>query len=179
MLIEQYTENLTLKEMKCNIGENKFGYVFPQGNISSVEKIENLLKKAGGKPKECEISDLTQGGNGKAKPEFIITFNDDISTIIVVECKNSVKKHQSKKFNKPNNFAVDGVLYYAKFLKEEYNVIAVAVSGTTREKMKVTTFHWIKGQDTYLELKKVADIILEPKNYLELIKGNKLKKAFL
>ncbi len=178
MSIEQYTEKLTLKEMKCNIGENEFGYVFPQGDVSVVEKIENLLKKAGGKPKECEISDLTQGGNGKAKPEFIITFNDDISTIIVVECKNSVKKHQSEKLNRPNNFAVDGVLYYAKFLKEEYNVIAVAVSGTTKENMKVNTFHWIKGQDTYLELKKVTDIILEPNNYLEFIKGNKLRKAY-
>ena len=30
MAIEQYTESLTLKEMKCAIGENEFGYVFPQ-----------------------------------------------------------------------------------------------------------------------------------------------------
>ncbi len=84
MAIEQYTESLTLKEMKCTIGENQFGYVFPQGDVSSVDKIEELLKKAGGKPKQCELGDYTQGGNGKAKPEYIITFNDDIHTIIVV-----------------------------------------------------------------------------------------------
>lgn len=75
MAIEQYTENLTLKEMKCTIGENQFGYVFPQGDVSSVDKIEELLREAGGKPKECELDDYTQGGYGKAKPEYIITWN--------------------------------------------------------------------------------------------------------
>ncbi len=45
MPVEQYTESLTLKEMKCTIGENKFGYVFPQGDVSSVDKIEELLKR--------------------------------------------------------------------------------------------------------------------------------------
>lgn len=52
--------------MKCTIGENQFGYVFPQGDVSSVDKIERLLKKAGGKPKECELADYAQGG--KVKP---------------------------------------------------------------------------------------------------------------
>lgn len=178
MPIEQYTESLTLREMKCVLGENAFGYVFPQGDVSAVDKIHSLLKKAGGKPKECELDDFSKGGNGKAKPEYIITFNDDIHTIIVVECKNTAKKHQSENLNKPNAFAVDGVLYYAKFLKDEYNVIAVAISGTNTSNMKVDTFYWLKGQDTYSSLPKARDIILEPKNYIELIKGNKLKKAY-
>ncbi len=91
MAIEQYTESLTLKEMKCTIGENQFGYVFPQGDVSGVDKIEGLLKKAGGKPKECELADYTQGGKGKAKPEYVITFNDDIHTIIVLSAKIRLK----------------------------------------------------------------------------------------
>ena len=62
MAIEQYTESLTLKEMKCAIGENKFGYVFPQGDVSSIDKIEELLKQAGGKPKECDLEDFSQRG---------------------------------------------------------------------------------------------------------------------
>lgn len=178
MPIEQYTESLTMKEMKCSIGMNSFGYVFPQGDVSEVDKIEKLLKKAGGKPKECDLGNFNIGGKGKAKPEYIITFNDDISTIIVVECKNTVNKHASKSYNRPNSFAVDGVLYYAKFLKEDYNVIAIAISGTSKEKIKVSSFYWMKGHDEYQELKKAMDIILEPKNYIELIKGNKLKKAY-
>lgn len=178
MPIEQYTESLTLQEMKCVLGENTFGYVFPQGDVSSIDKIQKLLKNAGGKPKECDLSDYSKGGSGKAKPEYIITFNDDVHTIIVVECKNSSKKHQSESLNKPNGFAVDGALYYAKFLKNEYNVIAVAISGTTIANMKVDTFYWMKDQDSYTILTKARDIILEPKNYIELIKGNKLQKAY-
>ena len=65
MAIEQYTESLTLKEMKCELGKNVFGFVFPQGDTSDVVKIENLLKKAGGKPKECELSDFEKGGKGR------------------------------------------------------------------------------------------------------------------
>ncbi len=178
MAIERYTENLTLKEMKCAIGKNPFGYVFPQGDVSDIDKIENILKRAGGKPKECELDDYSKGGKGKAKPEYIVTFNDDIRTLIVIECKNSSKKHCSEKLNRPNSFAVDGALYYAKFLKEEYNVIVIAVSGTTASNMKVDTFYWIQGQAQYTVLEKAKDIILEPLNYIELIKGNALKKAY-
>ena len=178
MAIEKYTESLTLTEMKCVWGTNDFGYVFPQGDINNIPKIENCLKQAGGKPKECLLSDFNSGGKGKAKPEFIITFNDDSNTIIVVECKNTPKKHSTELKSKPRAFAVDGVLYYAKFLKKEYNVIAIAVSGTKKNKMKVSAFYWMKGQDDYQGLKKAQDIILEPKNYIELIKGNKLKKAY-
>ena len=46
MANEQYTESLTLREMKCVLGDNGWGYVFPQGDISAVDKVEKLLKKA-------------------------------------------------------------------------------------------------------------------------------------
>ena len=108
MAVEQYTESLTLREMSCTIGENPFGFVFPQGDVESVDKIENLLKKAGGKPKDCPLADYTAGGSGKAKPEYIITFNDDTSTIIVVECKKSVRSHASEDYGHPRDYAVDG-----------------------------------------------------------------------
>jgi hypothetical protein len=50
MAIEQYTESIVLQEMQCAIGETPFGFCFPQGDVEQVEKIEKLLKKAGGKP---------------------------------------------------------------------------------------------------------------------------------
>lgn len=178
MAIEKYTESLVLHEMKCVLGKNDWGYVFPQGDVSEIEKVEKLLKRAGGKPQNCAINDFILGGNGKAKPEYVITLNDDVNTIMVVECKNSVKKHVSEELNCPRDFAVDGVLYYTKFLKEEYNVIAVAVSGTSTLNMKVSAFHWPKGQETYLPLNKATDIILEPKNYIKLVKGEKLQKDY-
>jgi len=49
MAIEQYTESLTLREMKCTLGDNGWGYFFPQGDVSAIDRIETLLKKAGGK----------------------------------------------------------------------------------------------------------------------------------
>lgn len=178
MSIEQYTEHLLLKEMDCEIGENDFGFVLPQGDTKEIEKIDSILKEMGGKPKECDLENFEIKGSGKAKPEFIITFKEDLNTIIVVECKNTIKKHSTDKKNKPSLYAEDGVLYYSKYLKNAFNVIAVAVSGTKKENMKVTTFYWKKGQDEFLELKKAKNIILEPINYLNLIRGEKIKKKY-
>ena len=178
MPVERYSESLTLDEMKCRLGDNDWGMVYPQGDVPSIDKIIRLLKKAGGKPKCCPLDDFTQGGLGKAQPEYIITFNDDPQMVIVVECKNTVKKHNSEKLDRPSGFAVDGVLYYAKFLKVEYNVIAVAISGTTTANMRVDAFYWPCGLDNYLPLGKAKDIILEPKNYRKLVKGEKLQKAY-
>lgn len=178
MANERYTESIVLNEMKSKIGKNNFGYIFPQGDISEIDKIQKLLEKAGGKPKDCAIDDYSKGGTGKAQPEYIITFLDDVSTIIVVECKKTVAKHKSLNLDKPKDYAVDGVLYYAKFLKEEFNVIAIAVSGTEISKIKVNSFYWTKNSESYNEIRRAENIILEPENYLALIKGNKLKKEY-
>lgn len=176
-MIEKYTENLVLNQLGCQIGENDYGFVFPQGDVPKIEKIVTLLKKAGGKPKECSLRDFSKGGNGKAQPEFILTFNKNLNTIIVIECKKALKQHSSKEYNFPKGYAVDGVLYYAKFLKEEYNIIAIAVSGTRTETMKVNTFYWSKGQDEFIEIKKAQDIIYEPENYLNIIQGRAIRKS--
>jgi predicted RNA methylase len=180
MAVEQYTESLTLREMKCTLGDNGWGFVFPQGDVADAEKISELLKKAGGKPTRRALEDFTEGGGGKARPEFIITFNDDAHTIIVVECKNSVRKHRSDNLDCPNGYAVDGALFYAKFLKERFNVIAVAVSGTKATDFKADAFYWGRGLTNYDAdlLKKANDIILEPKNYVKLVNGEKLQKDY-
>ena len=177
MANEKFSEDFVIKEMRCNLGENDFGKVYPQGDVPDVSAIEKLLKKAGGKPKECDIDDFSQGGNGKAKPEFVLTFKRDPSTIIVIECKRSVNKHESENYNKPRDFAVDGALYYAKFLKERYNVVAIGVSGSKKDDCKVSTFYWQKGHDEFKELTKL-NILLEPNNYLQYLKGEKISRQF-
>ena len=177
MANEKYSEDFVLREMRCNLGENAFGKVYPQGDVPDVSAIEKLLKKAGGKPKECDIDDFSQGGKGKAKPEFVLTFKKDPSTIIVIECKRSVKKHESENRNRPKDFAVDGALYYAKFLRERYNVVAIGVSGSKKDDCKVSTFYWQKGHDEFKELTKL-NILLEPNNYLQYLKGEKISRQF-
>jgi SAM-dependent methyltransferase len=177
MPIEQYTESIVLQEMKCVLGENEFGFCFPQGDVEQVDRLEKALKKAGGKPALCALGDYSQGGSGKARPEYIITFTKQPKTIIVVECKKSVSKHISEKLDRPKDYAVDGALYYAKFLKDGYNVIALGVSGTKKDNIKANAYHWQKGQEQYTELKKARDIIYEPENYLRLVSGEAVKKA--
>lgn len=46
MAIEQYTESITLSEMKCKIGKNEFGYVYPQGDVEDIDKIEKIIKNS-------------------------------------------------------------------------------------------------------------------------------------
>ncbi|MDR1575550.1 MAG: SAM-dependent methyltransferase [Treponema sp.] len=176
MPIEQYTESIVLREMKCALGENDFGFCFPQGDVEQ-DKLEKALKRAGGKPDVCALGDCSLGGSGKAKPEYTITFNKQRQTIIVVECKKSVSKHISEKLDRPGAYAVDGALYYAKFLKDDYNVIAIGVSGTKKDNIKTSAYYWQKGHEEYTELKKARDIIYEPENYLRLVSGEAVKKA--
>lgn len=178
MAIEQFTEQITREMMGIQIGEQPFGWVFPQGDIPYSTKIFNLLKACGGKPIECSLENFDIKGHGKGKPEFIITFNDDPNTIVVVECKNSTKKHKSDGLDHPRDYACDGALYYAKYLKEEFNVIAIAISGTKKENLKVDTYEWHKGRPIYQEVPKAKDIILEIENYLKLYNGEKIQKKF-
>jgi hypothetical protein len=166
---EKFTEDLTLREMRNSIGKNDWGYIFPQGDVGDFKKLKECLEKAGGKPDTCELKDYSKGGNGKAQPEYIITFDKRTDTIIVVECKRSIKEHASKTLSYPKKYAVDGALYYAKFLKDEYNVIAVAISGTSKDNFKASTYYWRKQQEEYQQYKKATDIILEPLNYLKLV----------
>jgi hypothetical protein len=94
-----------------------------------------------------------------------------------VECKKSTTKHSSETFDRPKDFAVDSALYYGKFLKDDYNVIVIGVSGTKKDNIKSNAYYWQKGHDEYTELKKARDIIYEPENYLRLVSGEAVKKA--
>lgn len=175
---EQFTEQLVRQQMEFQLGSNSFGEVYSQGDVFNISKINDLLLKAGGKPKECELSNMESNGTGKAKPEYIITFHDDRQTILVIECKKQAKYHKTLECNKPQNYAVDGVLYYAKFLKAEYNVIAIAVSGTDKEKALLDVYYWEKNQKKPILQKKLHNIFLTPDNYLKSIKGEKISKSY-
>jgi hypothetical protein len=60
--------------------------------------------------------------------------------LIVVECKYNTSDHQSKNCDDANKYAVDGVLHYAKFLSQEYEVLAIAVSGHNQESLRISTY---------------------------------------
>ena len=101
-------------------------------------------------------------------PEFIISFPDLPDDIIVVECKADTKFHESSERTKPSEYAVDGVLHYARFLSHEYNVIAIAVSGTEEGKIKVSSYYQEKNSKS---TSPVASELLSIYSYIEKLKG--------
>lgn len=108
---------------------------------SEIEAVKRLLKSAS-----------KSGKGGKGAPEFIISNTDNPDFLLVIECKASVKQHESAARVDAAGYAVDGVLHYARHLAKEFNVIAIAVSGQTKSQLKVSTFLHPKGTTEPKEL---------------------------
>ena len=124
------------------------------------ERIKNLLRKASKKR------------TGKVGyPEFIITLSSSMDSVIIVECKSDEKCHGHKSGEKlnPEKYAVDGVLHYAEFLKTEFNVIAIAVSGQNKDTIYVSNFIVKKNSNE----KKIDGKLLSIYDYLNLIENEK------
>jgi len=58
----------------------------------------------------------------------------------LVECKTETTNHQSEELNKPAFNNVDGLLYYAKYFKDEFDVLGLAISGRERNNCKISFF---------------------------------------
>ena len=118
---------------------------------SDILKIDKALKGASKK------------GEGKGRPEFIITFSNNNDFLIVVECKADISKHESVDGDKYSEFAVDGALLYASFLSKEYDVLAIAVSGETQQELKFSHFLHLKGARTAVTI--FGDKLLPAQDY--------------
>lgn len=129
MANERKTEALVREQLRA------LGYSEPDNGItieeqkSEIAKVKQLLAKA---------SKNAKGNHGY--PEFIISNHRDTAFLIVFECKPDVKKHESPERDRPVDYAVDGVLHYARHLALHYTVVAVAVSGSTASSVKVSNF---------------------------------------
>lgn len=140
-MAERITENLVRDQLR------DLGYNNPDNGISieeqksEIARIKALLSK----------SSKNSKGN-KGYPEFIISNKKDTNFLIVFECKPDVKKHESVGRDKAIDYAVDGVLHYAKHLSKEYTVLAVAVSGLTKSSLKVSNFLYPCGATAYKDL---------------------------
>ncbi len=95
------------------------------------------------------LSTASKHGTGEyGYPEFIISQNNS-DVVLVIECKASTKHHESAYKDQPVKYAVDGVLHYARFLKNKYNVIAIAVSGQNKKSLRTSSFVWKKDISDY------------------------------
>jgi type I restriction enzyme M protein len=130
---ERITENLVrslLRELKYYDDED----TLIEEQKSQIEGIKKLLKGAS-----------KSGKGGIGAPEFIISSKETPDFLIIFECKALTKHHETSNRDKPVEYAVDGVLHYAKKLSKSFNVIAVAVSGQSKSSLKVSNFIWPKG----------------------------------
>lgn len=120
------------------------------------------------KARSC-LAKASKNLTGKiGSPEFIISFPALPDDIIVVECKADAKFHKSATGNEPAAFAVDGALHYSSFLSQQYNVIAIAVSGGEKGKLKISCFHQKMGK---AEITEVNPELLDIFSYITLFKG--------
>ena len=134
MVNERLTEDLVDDELRANGYYDDPEAVFVEKQQSRVVSIRSVLAKA---------SKTGRGGIGY--PEYIITEAATPDIVILIECKASVQNHASKDRNKPAEYAVDGVLHYARALSSTFTVIAIAVSGTATSN-RWSTFLIPKGQ---------------------------------
>ena len=107
----------------------------------------------------------------RGTPDFTITL-DESDIIIVIECKGSLDDHSM--FDNPSDYlnygygnpseteryAINGALWYASFLKSDYDVVAIGVSCQTYAETNVTSYVWPKGGD-------VSDIAILENGYLD------------
>src|SRR3989344_4221775 len=133
---EKITENIVRKKLEVA------GITTENGFLADEQVIQNtLIKKL--------LPSKTKIGSGKGRPEFLISKLGDKEFLIVIECKADAKFHESPNQDNPASFAVDGVLLYASKLSQEYDVIAAAVSGQTKEELKISSFLFPKGSGTH------------------------------
>lgn len=107
----------------------------------------------------------------KGTPDYVITL-DNADIIVIIECKGAVEDHSifddvhdyiSNGYGghgETEKYAINGALWYASFLRSDYDVVAIGVSGQTEQSARVTSFVWPKGED-------ISNIALIEDGYLD------------
>lgn len=119
MANERITEDMVEERLRALGYYDDEDAVLVEKQQSAVEAIRKALAKAS-----------KSGKGGVGYPEHIITAPATPDMVVVIECKADVKKHASANLDRPKDYAVDGVLHYARALSPNYTVVAIAVSGT-------------------------------------------------
>lgn len=88
------------------------------------------------------FSSASKSGDGVGRPEFIIT-KEGHDVAIVIECKADPKNHEN---------AEKEAIHYGTYLCEEYNVIAIGVSGQDETDIQTSFFAIWKDQKSAAEI---------------------------
>lgn len=135
MANERITEELVRKHIRAWQQEDRCSNIIWEEQKSKNPRINALLQGA------------SKSGSGVGKPEFIVhNIPNEPNLVVVVECKATLKDHESDNWDKPSQYAVDGVLHYAKCLGMEYHVLAIAVSGEDPTNLKISHYYIPQGK---------------------------------
>ena len=144
---ESKTEDLVRKHFEAYSSEIKI-----EEKMSDNPRIHKLLQLA------------SKTGTGQGYPDFMIQFNDNPDFIAVIECKPDIQRHESSDHKNYGDYAVDGALLYASYLKKDFDVLAIGVSGMTKQNLKVSHFLQLKGDDTIAPI--FSNSLLAPQDYI-------------
>lgn len=111
------------------------------------------------------LNSASKKGSGKGRPEFLISFSGNSDLLIVIECKADISKHESMNKDKHSEFAVDGVLLYSSYLSKDFDVLAIAVSGQTKQQLRVSHFLQLKNGKKAIPI--FGDKLLTANDYLD------------
>ncbi|OQP07532.1 hypothetical protein B1690_03110 [Geobacillus sp. 46C-IIa] len=131
----------------------KNGYV--DGNFNHIDPKVKVWAKQSSNPKiKQALSSASKRGTSKqGYPEYII--HDEVNDlVIVIENKKDLNKHMyEEQFDaKIDEYAVNGALWYASKLKDEFDVIAIGISGNSIDNLLIDTYAWRKGAETFSNL---------------------------
>jgi Type I restriction-modification system methyltransferase subunit len=126
----------------------KCGYV--DGNFCDIGDTQTWIHKSENSAINNLLSKASKSGKGNiGYPEFII-LDRGSNLVVVIEDKRDTKFHIYKVIEeRVDEYAVNGALWYASFLKESYDVIAVGVSGNDISNIIIDSYFWKKGVNTF------------------------------
>ncbi|MDQ2839959.1 MAG: SAM-dependent methyltransferase [Acidobacteriota bacterium] len=145
---ERITENI-VRDTLHSLGYYAAEDIRIEEQKSQIAEVARLLKNGS-----------KSGTGGRGCPEFIISSPSTPDFLIIVECKASLKCHESPGRSKPVEFAVDGAIHYGRLLSRLFNVVAIAVSGQTASSLKISSFVFSKGSENCNELKNESDVVV-------------------
>lgn len=157
--------------MKSKYSETETEWLFKDllnenGYLESEDLIVEFKDKTQNEKVKKLLSNASKKGNKNGIPDFIIRSHKHPDIIFLIECKSDIRFHESKNRDKYAQYAVDGVLLYSSFVSKEFDVLSIAISGTSSD-YKVDAFWQLKGTDNVNHVE--ADKLLSYSNYLRLI----------
>ena len=92
------------------------------------------------------LQNASKRGSKNSCPDFIIHSRKYPELLLVVEAKADCNKQVSETMDHYADYAVDGALLYASFLSKEFDVLAIGISGTREDQLRMNHYLLLKEE---------------------------------